>query len=880
MKTGLNKCNSIVKNRTVYRKRLFTKLDKEFISPVLIVTAPYGYGKSTLIQDWLCSTNQNWVWWNIDNSDNLEKSFINHLLNYIGEFQNRYKSLLAKSISKNGFASLSDISTILLKHMPLINNKFRIVIDNYEFITNNKIHDFLCTVIPKLPSLVKLILISKKEPPFPLSFWQSKLLINRLGANELSFEVEEIDNLLKNTFVKKSDHSIISLLKNKTEGWISGIQWILDSGIELTNNNISKFDLYPSLHQYFFQNVFNKQPERIKTALLVTSFFNRFSVSFCKMLFKTLKGHLDVEDEYNDFLGYAIINNLFLTCLDKHNHWYRYHNLFRSFLQTQAKNMFDRQFIQRIFYTGGIWFSTQYQNEEAIGYYLESDVLIPAIDLVYDTHVKLFNEEKWLDIESYLRLFTLPQITSSPKLMIIQAWIYQIRGNSEKMFSILNMLERAPQQIPIYSKLLRGEFLVLKCFKFFHKLNVKKTIEYSCKALSILPENSYFFRGWARSLIFEAYAMNGELAKGLSFIYDGHKELGSISPQYKCKLFRAEAFSYLMAGDLERLAKISGLLKITATNHNLMESITAANFFQMIYFYHTNNLFKVKEEFEELKKNRNYTNRSLLLQSIYIRSLTYLAEGNEQKAQELIKDCEAISLTEDNNQLYKTAQFLGMEIACRTGNIHFTKLMYDEFEIILSYPLFEYFIPHLTIIKILIANGEKERLETAYNLLDKLKSIIIRSKVYRLEIEILIIESIIEFKNGEASNAKLKLNKAIRLAEEQGDKRILVDYKPELSNQLGKILEQKIDSNSRKHFRTYNLKNREAQTDKASRKIFTNRELDIIELLAFRYSNKEIGSKLFIEPNSVKRHTIRIYKKLEVHTRQQAVLKAYKLDII
>jgi len=865
-----------------YHQKLFKKVNSEFNASFLSVSAPSGYGKSTFVMEWLKNQRAQWEWLDLEVHDNNIEVFIQRLFTLFQNRDTQFDSENMEILAGSGNNSIAELVALFINTIKEIDHDQFIVLDNYENITNVEIGKFLESIITNLPSRFRIILISKTIPDLPIEEWQTKGKIYCLETKDFSFDIGEITSFIKTIYNRNLDRDYIHFIYKKTEGWITGIKLLAQiSGNFKDTHTLISGDCY-CLDNYFKYKILDKQPEIIKKVLSLTALFDRFSISMIQNIINCVLKEKEGSREENNYIDYILQNNLFIIQTSPNRQWFRYHLSFQDFLLRITNDYTDGKERQKTYFIIGEWYESRNFIKEALESYLSGGHSESAKNLIINIHQKLFESERSETLDSYINLFSLEQQREFVELLIIKAWIYAIQGNGKKSLGILSEIEKNTSYFPITSKLFRGELLLLKSIKYMHQFNSIKKLNYVIKALGALPENAGFFKAWAFTLKFSAYMMNAEYSRGIQILRDAHCEVNSIQPHFKCRLYWIEAIGCLLKNDLVNLHNTAKYLKQTALTNNLKESTASSIFFLLVYYYQTDDIPKVKETYLDLIEYRPHCQKFMMLQAIYIRSLVFLEEGEKKKALELVMDFENMCYAENNHQLCIYAKYFSLDIKYRVGHRIYSAMMEEDFLSIQPNLIFEAHYPHLIIIKLFIAIGTEEHLKTAQQLLTIVKNWIEKSHIDMIRRDILILEAIINHKMHNPIDAREKLGEALKISEEQGGVRFLLNYKKELIPILGKAFYDKFMLGSNLNNLYNEIKGLQNPIDTPPRvsTILTNREIDIIELMALRFSNKEIATKLYIEPNSVKRHTIRIYKKINVNSRNQAVERAYQLNIL
>lgn len=321
-------CIPDFRNNLIKRKRLLDKLKQNENCKIIMITAPAGYGKTTLISSWLIyrANNQKVIWLTLDNEDNDEELFWSYFLMSFytntwvkDEIKQKVTTILCDTLPFNRLYLTYFINDIIE-----LGIQITMVLDNFGVINNKKIVNNLEFLIHHLPSNVQLILLSRKYLNIALVKYKALGDILILTGEELSFTQEETISFfrtVKHINLSQEEYIKINYI---FEGWITGMQLM-----EIKDNNellVPQIIENQLIYNYLIEEIINKLDNSIKNFLIKTSILESFCPELCDFLFHTNNAEKTINKIEN--------LNLFLICIDKEEKLFRYHRLFRNFLQT------------------------------------------------------------------------------------------------------------------------------------------------------------------------------------------------------------------------------------------------------------------------------------------------------------------------------------------------------------------------------------------------------------------------------------------------------------------------------------------------------------------------------------------------------------------
>ena len=321
----------------VHRPCLIQRLQQGMERALILISAPVGFGKSTLLSDWLASSAIPAAWLSLEPQDNEPARFLSYLLAALQTYDPHLGTI--RQVPYHQPPSMENMLTLLINSLLLrratVQEHFVFVLDNYQVITNESIHEALSFLLEHLPPRMHLVLATREDPPLPLAQLRGQGDLLELRATDLRFTQEEAATFLIEVMGLPLSMEESALLQARTEGWITGLQLAAFSlqGRDDPEAFITAFSgSHHYVVDYLLEEVLNRQSEDIQDFLLQTCILDRLSAPLCDAVREQ-----DGSQALLDFLERA---NLFLVALDEQGQWYRYHRLFaealRQWLQQTA----------------------------------------------------------------------------------------------------------------------------------------------------------------------------------------------------------------------------------------------------------------------------------------------------------------------------------------------------------------------------------------------------------------------------------------------------------------------------------------------------------------------------------------------------------------
>lgn len=335
-----------VREDLVARPRLLARLDEILTRRLALVSAPAGYGKTTLLAMWARAGKLPVAWLSVDQGDNDPARFVSYLCAALQTIPALAGEPLLEAVQPEAArtsgvaASLEAVQTSLLNRLASVPDDFVLVLDDYHLITAQAVQQFVATLLERLPPQAHVIIASRADPALPLPRLRARGELVELRLAQLRFTMEEVETFLKQVAGLRLSGAEIAALAGRTEGWAAGLQMAALSiqgrsdpaGFVRDFAGSNRFIL-----DYLMEEVLERQPAAIQEFLLATSILQRMSAGLAYALFQD-ETDSRLEPDAADLLPFEETlatlerSNLFVIPLDDRREWYRYHHLFADLL--------------------------------------------------------------------------------------------------------------------------------------------------------------------------------------------------------------------------------------------------------------------------------------------------------------------------------------------------------------------------------------------------------------------------------------------------------------------------------------------------------------------------------------------------------------------
>jgi LuxR family maltose regulon positive regulatory protein len=490
----------------VPRARLIERLDEglRLGRKLSLVSAPAGFGKTTLVSAWAANCDRPVAWLSLDERDNDAARFLAYLA----------AALRSVDVEVEEDASIEPGETFLTTLINRINAvaPFILVLDDYHFITAQSVHDVLTFLLDHLPESMHLVIATRADPPLPVARLRGRSQLTELRLADLRFNPDEATEFLERVMGLELASDDVVALASRTEGWVTGLQM---AALSLQGKGgVSRFvaaftgsNRY--ILDYLLEEVLHRESGHVQAFLLQTSILDRLCTSLCDTVIGDWRLEIDdVKSQVSDLQSQGVLehlesSNLFVVPLDDRREWYRYHRLFADLLRQRLYQTHPER-VPILHRRASAWYEESGLMAEAIGHALAAEDFERAADLIEaNAEATLMRGEvatflHWVD--------ALPDalVHARPALCVSYAWMLLWQGQSLKLIeSLLRDAEEGDERVSGRATALRGLIAGLRG-------QMERTVELCSLALKQLPEGDRFVRPLALWLLRAIELAGGE----------------------------------------------------------------------------------------------------------------------------------------------------------------------------------------------------------------------------------------------------------------------------------------------------------------------------------------------------------------------------------
>ncbi len=882
----------------VQRTRLTDWLSRGLSRTLTLVVAPAGFGKTILVSSWLQGCERPSVWVSLDEKDNDLRTFAAYL---VAAVRGVFPGSLARTQSLLAGVTLTSAAVIagsLINDIEELDRDLILVLDDYHAIHDPAVHELLADLLQHPLQHLHLVLVTRSDPPLPLGLLRAGDHMTEIRAHDLRFTGEEISLFMANAIGVPLGTEALTVLAERTEGWIAGLRLAAltlqqtgdaDTRIAEVDRRIAELDADNRyVMDYLMSEVLRLVPPGVEAFLLRTSFLDRL----CGPLADAVMGPDGPVPDGKTQLQWLERQGLFTMAMDQAGNWYRYHRLFRMLLRSRLERQYGATALARLHAVAGAWFAGQGLFEEALEHMLAGGDSVSAIQLVAQHRHELLNTEQRSRLESWLQLFPAGTIARSPDLLLARAWILLL-GRSDFAFvveaaneaeALLGQMEGQPGR----ERQLRGEIATLRSVVMgFAGTDPAAVCRLTTMALEAMPREWYLARSEAWLHLALAQQMVGDLDTAYATLAKAQEEDVTPSGMVKGRNAGSAGFVYWMAADLPGLLDAATGLVSTYAAGGRDESLGWGRYMLACAHYQRNELDPAAQNAEAVLQKRYTSHPICVLQSAFILASVHQARGRPEQAKRMLEVAGDYLRETGSQGLLGLHQAYAAELAAVQGELDMAERWAATVGSHLALAAMAFFYaPQLTPPKVLLLLNTPASRRAAADALSRLHAYVLATHNTRFTVEVLAMQALLADAEGDERAALRTLAQSVALARRGGLLRVFIDLGPRMAHLFVRlsssegvhgfvavVLAAFAPMGQAMHLPV-------PSREQASAEALTPRELEVLWLLAQRFSDKEIAQRLGIAEPTVARHTANIYAKLGVSSRREAVATAAAVGIL
>ncbi len=888
-----------VRPELVPRPRLVERLNEGLDRKLTLISAPAGFGKTTLVTEWLAESriqNQKPVvseanlskirvtWLSLDENDNDPVRFITYLAAALQQIDPAIGQAAQAMLGAPQPPPPESFLTSLINDIAATSRPFVLVLDDYHLIHLLPIHQQLAFLLEHQPPQMHLVIATREDPPLPLSRLRARGQMVEIRQADLRFTEEETADFMRRVMQFELSSADIGALQRRTEGWVAGLQLAALSlrGCDDVHQLVQSFTgSHRYILDYLIEEVFQRQPAEVQDFLLKTSILDRFSAPLCDAVAE--------RDDSHQVLLNLEQANLFIVPLDESRQWYRYHRLFADLLRQHLQMGEAGSTVSSLHQRASQWYQAEGYLADAIGHALAGSDWERAATLILDGSETMLKRGEVATLLRWYQALPDREVRARLDLCLQYSWVLILTGQIETADAYLRQAEGAAQrdadrngQAALTDQTtLLGEVIAAQAYVARARGDDRRTIELSGRALALLPQADADTRGVLAVNLGIAHWNLGHLAEAEQALIEAHHAAQQSGNHYA--RLTALGFLGVIQATRGRLHQAAELYEQAIGSEAQLSPIALAHNELGALLYEWNDL-EAAANHVQLGIELSQRTGNLEIQTGGYRTLARLkqAQGDASAALDALQKAHQLARHNDLPPLMRARNAAcRVQIALAQGDLatatHWAEQVTEDAD---ASPF--YHLLGLTPARLLLAQNEKaaaaKQLEARYETA-------LRAGWQFGAVEVRALQALAA---PTPSAALALLTDALTLAEPEGYIRTFVDKGEPMTVLLQEAAAQGIAP-------AYVGKLLGAMGVWEYGSIgeipphphpptlvepLSDRELDVLHLLAAGQTNQEIAQGLCVSVNTVKTHLKNIYGKLGVNNRREAIAQAKKLGLV
>ncbi|MCB9150755.1 MAG: AAA family ATPase [Caldilineaceae bacterium] len=876
----------------VPRSRLIDQLQAGMQGKLTLISAPAGFGKTTLVSAWAAHCAQPVAWLSLDEEDNDPARFFAYLVTALQQITPTVGQNFLRALQSPQLPPVQTILPTLLNEISANAADFILVLDDYHVLHSATIDDALSFLLEHLPPPIHLVIITREDPALPLSRLRARAQLNEVRAAQLRFTATEAADFLNQAMGLQLTAVEIDALETRTEGWIAGLQLAavsIQSHQSAGNQDAAAFiQSFTGSHRfvmdYLMEEVLGQQPAHIQRFLLYTSVLDRMCGSLCDAILRTESG---AGQRTLEALEQA---NLFIVPLDNERRWYRYHHLFAELLrqrlqQTMGQGGADSVRIEDLHIRASQWYEAQGRELDAFQQATLAHDIARAERLVEGQGMPLHFRGAIRPVLHWLETLPATVLDAHPSLWLAFAstllGVGQVARTEEALAAAESVLhaqaaERAPHD---QERDLIGRIAAIRATIAAGRQQADVMIAQSRRALDYLLPDNLAFRTATHWKLGYAYHLEGNLI--------------AAKQAYQDAIVRSQAsgnaiFTIMSHIGLGDIYQVETQLRLAAEHFNsaielygeqpLPSAGEAFSGLAQIY-YEWNDLDAAQRHAEQgLQLGRQWENSDSPVHSQWMLARVQLAQGEVGAA--LSQLAQTSAFMRKANFIRHLDEVTATQVLALLlqGNLTDAAALAASRELPLSQA------------QVYLAQGDIDR---ALVLLEATHATLHAKGRLDESLQAMVLQAVALYMAGRVEEALARLGQTLVLAEAGGYIRLFIDASPIMPQLLARLQPQAAQRGVTSAYlhsvqaavaaaaqRAVPATTPHVTTRQPLPEPLSPREIEVLQLIAAGRKNREIADALIVSLNTVRYHTKNLYGKLGVNKRTQAVAKAQALGLL
>lgn len=870
----------------VRRSRLIERIDRGARGKLVLLSAPPGFGKTSLLAEWCAGIPaSNLAWLSLDQADNHAVSFWKYVFGALSPARPGVSTCGAiELLEAPQPAPIESVLSLVINEIAADPADLWLVLDDFHVIEAEGVETGMAFLLDHLPPQLHVVLASRVDPPVPLARMRARGELTEIRAADLRLTTDEAETFLNEVMGLDLNHDDVQRLEDRTEGWAGALQLAALSleGRDGASEFIRAFsgdDRY--IVDYLVEEVLRRQPPAVREFLLKTSILERLSAPLCDAVTQAADGRrmLDALER----------GNLFVVPLDDRRRWFRYHQLFADVLQAQLSEQFEDE-VATLHARASDWYAANREPDRAIRHALAAKDFERAAAVIEREAESVQRHHHPDRLIAWLKPIPDSLLRKMPVLSTYYGHALQgigdMEGSASRIADAERILVESPGEALVYDEhsfaMLPALIAVGRGYLSMAARDAATTATHATTALALLAPDEHHWRGTAVALCGLAHWIEGDLAAAQQFhseavacfIRSGDTGLAITSSYHTAELLKArgllESAKRRLEDTLDYVNAKGGASRGAA---NLLLGLSEL-------CCEWNDLPGAAAHLESADRLGVFPPRTpfrRLLAEARLRQ----CEGDLERAVALLNEAEPLYIrgaVPDYRPLAAWRARLWAEQGRLAEALDWARLRAISADDELTYAT-EY--EHITLARILLAQATPSSIASAEHLLERLAAAAEGGHRDGTGFEIGVLLARARLAAGDSGGALSRLEPVLRGAQPEGYARLFLDEGPALLGLIRLAADRGITPDycelllRQASGRPVPMPVRPRTADALS-----ERELDVLRLLASELSGPEMAAELVVSLNTLRTHTKNVYSKLGVNSRRAALRRAAELGLL
>jgi LuxR family maltose regulon positive regulatory protein len=873
--------------------------------PFTLVCAPAGFGKTTLLCEWLANNDRQSAWLSLDERDSDPAIFLTYL---IAAIRTVFPDACAETKAMLDVPNLPPVPVISatlsneIDHLAetdglVAGQRFILVLDDYHRINHQDVHQIVNDLLLHPPRPLHLVISARHDPPLSLHTLRVRGEVVEIRSNALRFTIGEIAAFAQKAIRVPIDDATIQQVAEFTEGWAAGLRFAA-LALNASDGNAPLVTASALEHRFVIDYLSNEVlihlPAATQTFLIQTAILEQLNSALCDAVLTESEGVVSCQQR----LEWLERENVFTSAQDDQGRWYRYHSLFRRLLLDQLERRYGVEQITLLHRRASAWYAAHAFVEDALHHALMAGDATNAAQIIEAYRHKALNYSQFQRLDQWLKLLPVQLIEERPGLLIIEAWLLAERWRTPDMNALLDRIEALLPDATLSAServILESEIAALRSDYCYFIGDRAELLRFSRHALDLAPMTLSYVRRFAWLYYLAALQLHGDFNALQDALHTSLREDRIHGDAFPISPLITHCAASWMNADLATLHQSAlHLLRLTQ-ERDLFNEQGWAYLYLGCVAYQRDELESARQAFTTIVNRPYSTHGHAFWQGAFGLAAVYCAQGACSQAQALSDSLLATALEMGGANVLAEAQTLRAFVALQQGNIVEAQrwaASYDRGQRLA--PMSMFYAAPLVLARILLDPAAPKNYADAEAWINQIYDFSLETYNLRVQIEMLALRAILNEMNGERANALKLLEKSVTLAAPGNLVRMFTDLgatiapllielrdrgcTPEFVDRVVKSLPPMPESTESST--PHRLPTSTADAGKINHDVFierlTHRESEVLELLARHLTSSEIAKELVISENTVKRHRANIYQKLGVNRRRDAIAVAQK----